>query len=149
MNYGAVTEEKRVGGHMMIFRDRSLTIKQIASLLAFTIVVGAVVYLDRGRWLPVCTFSAIFCAIWLVRNLILHYIDGKHGLNEDADERTRSIAHQAAHSAFWTLMSIAFFFIWIPNGLLEYMDSFQLLIFLYSLGLVVYVFTEIRLRIGA
>lgn len=133
----------------MIFRDRNLTLKQTASLLAFDVALGTIGYLLIGRLIPVCTFAGIFCIVWLARNLILQYVDGVDGLREDADERTKSIAHQAAHSAFWVLISVAFVLVWGPNDLLGYVDSFSLLTILYSLGLVVYVFTEVRLRMKA
>lgn len=97
--------------------DRNPKLKDIM-IIGLTSVALIVVNMYTLRTSTLRSYGGMglyYAALMLYRHFALLKHDGKNGPLEDADERVKSIAHEAGYRTFRLMLGLTFTFAWVPT----------------------------------
>ncbi len=136
---------RKLRGLEKMFTDRSTKAQRV--LIPTLIAIAAMGVLLR-IYPPESGFSIrywpaiAYLLVIGVRYILLLVWEDKHAVDENADERTASVAQRAAQYGFWAMMTITFSSAVVSTSQKEA----RLTGLLFLIGLATYTFVELRLR---
>jgi len=86
-----------------------------------------------------------YALLMYYRHYTLSKHEGKHETMEHADERSKSIAHEAAYRTFKLMLGFTFVAVWVPTTM-EFPAS-ALAIIVVGMSITIYTLLEIDLRL--
>lgn len=127
--------------------DKTPKLKDIA-IIGLTSVALIIVNMYTLRASTMRSYGGVgfyYAVLMLYRHYALLKHDGKNGPLEDADERVKSIAHEAGYRTFRFMLGLTFAVVWVPTTYV--IPGPTLAVILVGISITIYTLLELHLRI--